>query len=96
MAKTGGQPDNNNNRKGTMWNDALRKALVQNNYRQLHGAAKALLDKAESGEPWAIKELADRLDGKAFQSVMLSGDADNPVAITQITRKIIDPKNGTD
>lgn len=96
MAERGGQEGNNNNRKGTLWNDALRKALVQNDYRQLHGAAKALLDKAEAGEPWAIKELADRLDGKAFQSVMLSGDSDHPL-VTQITHKIIDPKiDGTD
>lgn len=83
-------PDgNNNNRKGTMWNDALRKALVQNDYRQLHGAAKALLDKAEAGEAWAIKELADRLDGKAFQSVQLSGDNENPL-FNIIERVIID------
>lgn len=27
--------------------------------------------------------------------LQLTGDADNPVAITQITRKIVDPKNGT-
>ncbi len=31
-----------------------------------------------------------------LQSIELTGDADNPVAITQITRKIVDPKNGTD
>lgn len=77
---------NNNNRKGTLWNDALRKALVQNDYRQLHGAAKQLLDKAEAGEPWAIKELADRLDGKAFQSVMLSGE----LAITKRAEDLTD------
>ena len=92
MADKGAPEGNTNNRKGTMWNDALRKALVQNNYRQLHGAALALLDKAEAGEPWAVKELADRLDGKAFQSVSLSGDNENPL-FTVIERVIIDKSN---
>jgi hypothetical protein len=83
---------NSNNKRGTMWNDALRKALVQSDYKQLHSAAKALLDKAAEGEQWAIKELADRLDGKAFQSVQVSGDPDNPLGITVIERRIVDPK----
>lgn len=29
----------------------------------------ALLDQAAAGEQWAVKELADRLDGKAIQAV---------------------------
>ena len=32
-------------------------------------AAEQLLKKAAAGEPWAIRELADRYDGKSVQQV---------------------------
>lgn len=94
MAKKGGQPGNNNPSRGKIWNDALRRAITQEDGRRLRLAAEQLLDKAADGEAWAIKELADRLDGKAFQSVELSGDSDNPLALSVIKRVIVDPKNG--
>lgn len=73
MASKGGQEGNNNAGRGKLWNDALRKAIVQDDALRLRKAAEQLLDKAAEGEAWAIRELADRLDGKAFQSVELSG-----------------------
>lgn len=75
---------NQNAAKGKLWNDALRKALAQEDGRRLRLAAEQLLDKAADGEPWAIKELADRLDGKAFQSVELSGEEGGAIVL-QIT-----------
>lgn len=83
---------NQNAAKGKIWNDALRKAIVQDNHLRVKQAIEALLDKAAEGEQWAIKELADRLDGKAAQSVELKGDAENPLTITTIERVIIDPQ----
>jgi hypothetical protein len=81
MANRGGQPGNNNNQRGKLWNDALRKAIVQEDGRRLRLAAEQLLDKAADGEAWAIKELADRLDGKAFQSVEVSGNEGGAIVL---------------
>jgi hypothetical protein len=62
---------NHNARKGKEWFDALRKECVQRG--SLDKIAKVLLDKAESGEAWAIQEVANRFDGKPAQAVELSG-----------------------
>ena len=84
---------NKNNQKGSMWNSALRKAITQDDGKRLRFAAEKLLDLAADGTPWAVKELADRLDGKAFQSVQVSGDSENPL-FSVIERVIIDkPKD---
>jgi len=47
---------------------ALNRAIAQNP-KKVMAATMALLDQAAEGEQWAVKELADRLDGKAIQSV---------------------------
>ena len=63
--------------------DALRLVIAdaENNPRKLRRIAEALFDKAEAGDVQAIKEMADRLDGKVAQIV--SGDEDGaPIAIT--------------
>jgi hypothetical protein len=49
-------------------NDALRIALKRDPLR-LHRIAERLADKAEDGDLAAIKEIADRLDGKPMQAV---------------------------
>ena len=68
---------NDNAAKGKAWNDALRKAIVQDDGKRLRWAVEKLLDLAGSGEPWAIKELADRLDGRPAQSI--GSDPENPL-----------------
>jgi len=73
MAKQGAQPGNNNYAKGAVFNDALRRAIAQDNSKRIRDAAEKLLDLAAAGTPWAVKELADRTDGKAAMSVVLSG-----------------------
>jgi len=73
MANKGGQ-EGNINWKGKVWNDALRRAIVQDDGLRLRKAAEKLLDKAADGEAWAVKEIADRLDGKAAQDVKLEAD----------------------
>jgi hypothetical protein len=55
---------NRNARKGKIFSDALRKAMIDDDFYRVKKAANQLLDLAAAGEPWAIKELADRLDGK--------------------------------
>ena len=51
--------------------EALQRAIKQDDGKRLRGAAEKLLDLADSGEAWAVRELADRLDGKPAQSVQL-------------------------
>src|SRR5436190_23691177 len=50
------------------FNDALRVALKRDPLR-LHRIAEKLADKAEEGDLAAIREIADRLDGKPTQVV---------------------------
>lgn len=45
---------------------ALNRAIAQNPDKIMK-ATMQLLDQAAKGEQWAVKELADRLDGKAAQ-----------------------------
>lgn len=80
----GGAPNGNKNAsKGSPWRDAINRALAQRDERQqghaLRNIAEKLLAAAEIGDVGALKELGDRLDGKAAQAVVLQGDADNPV-----------------
>lgn len=49
--------------------DAITRACKQEDGKRLRAAAEQLLDLAAAGEAWAVKELADRMDGKPKQSV---------------------------
>ena len=55
-------------RSGYRWRDAIRKALAQDK-QALVKVAEALIAAAQAGEIAAIKELGDRLDGKAVAMV---------------------------
>lgn len=67
---------NKNAAKGKQFQDALRRALNADGREGLKNIATKLVDAAEAGEGWAIKEVADRLDGKSQQAVDLSGELD--------------------
>lgn len=90
MADKGAPIGNDNAHRGKLWNDALRKAIVQDKGERVRVAVGKLLAKAAKGEPWAIKELADRLDGKAAQAIVGADGGDLKV-IQRIERVIIDP-----
>lgn len=83
------------------WRDAVRKAVSErydSDELDRHGRpkrrqalflmARKLVAAGMAGDISAIKEAADRLDGKATQGVTL----DVAVAITHIERIIVDPK----
>jgi hypothetical protein len=53
--------------KGKMFYDKLRKRLTQEPHR-LERIVNELITQAEAGEAWAVKEVIDRLDGKAIQT----------------------------
>ena len=68
---------NKNAQNGQLWNASLRKAIAQDDGRRLRASVEQLLNLASNGEPWAIKELADRLDGRPRQSNVLEA-SDEP------------------
>lgn len=67
----------------------MNRALIE-----LHGSKKIdaleviagkLIEAAQAGEQWAIKELADRLDGKAVQQIDATVDANLTVEIVKFS-----------
>ena len=69
----GGQPNNQNAKKGKLFYGELQKALVQEDRLKLRLIADKLVEKAIEGESWAVKEIIDRVDGKAVQATEISG-----------------------
>jgi hypothetical protein len=72
------------------WATAIDKALEQRGKQlgrmgALVELAGTLLDKAADGDIAALKELGDRLDGKAAQSVAVTGAGGGPVVIQALS-----------
>jgi hypothetical protein len=59
---------------GIRFYDVLHRAIKQGSPERMRNIADKLLDLAEQGEAWAVKEVADRLDGKAKQAVDVTVD----------------------
>jgi hypothetical protein len=70
--------------KGKLFDGALKRAIAQDNGERLRQAAEQLLDMAAAGEPWAINTLADRLDGKAAQSVTIEAPDVEQLSLTDL------------
>ena len=51
----------------------MELAAVGTDQKALRNIARKLIAKAEAGEDSAIKEIADRMDGKPAQAVEMSG-----------------------
>ena len=79
----GAPKGNNNAAKGKLWSDAIRMELAKDKQR-IRKLARALLDKAESGDVPALKELGDRIEGKVNQPI--SGPDDGPIQVTDPNR----------
>src|SRR5690349_3705670 len=58
--------------KAKLFDGALRRAISQDDGKRLRDCAEKLLDMAAAGEQWAVRELADRLDGKSVQVADIS------------------------
>jgi hypothetical protein len=69
---------NTNAVKGKMFYDKLRKVLVQEPHR-LESIVNQLITQAETGEAWAVKEVIDRLDGKAVQTTEMQNSDGTPI-----------------
>ena len=81
---------NINASKGVMFKDKLRLILTQEPHR-LSAIADTLVRKAEEGEPWAVKEIMDRMDGKAHQAVSVE-NADGSPLLSGIQVTFIKPE----
>lgn len=90
-----GQSGNPNGRpKSKPFKDALQRALkaAGDDKDALELIAQALAAKAMSGDVPAIKELADRLDGKVTQPI--GGDDESPITVVnKIERVLVRPSN---
>lgn len=75
----------NSTKKQRAFGDALSRAIAQDDGARLRQAAEKLLDLAASGEQWAVKELADRLDGKSPQGVDLTADVKGNLNLNILT-----------
>ena len=85
MAERGAQEGNTNARKGKLFYEQLRKVLVQEDALRLRKIAEKLVEAAEEGEAWAVKEIMDRVDGKAIQATEITGVDGEPLAGIQVT-----------
>lgn len=69
---------NTNPATGKMWRAAINRALAKRSRvdakEALDDLAEKLLSLCDQGELGALKELGDRIDGKAVQGVELSGN----------------------
>jgi hypothetical protein len=68
---------NQNAAKGRVWRDAINRALAQRHPQGRQAALQALAEKlltaCEEGDLVALKELGDRVEGKAIQAVEVAG-----------------------
>ncbi len=64
-----------------LWGNTIRRAIAQADPEKLRRIADKLLNLAEEGDLQAMKEMGDRLDGKAPQGIELSGPNKGPVVL---------------
>jgi len=79
---SGGQKGNTNPQVRGAFAAMLRRKVTQNP-KKLEAIVDNLLTLAEAGEAWAVKELSDRLDGKAIAAVEMSGPDGDPIQVEQ-------------
>lgn len=80
MNQVGAPIGNQNAKKAKRWQKAIERALARASNSDvdagLDKAADKLVAAAAEGDQWALKELGDRIDGKAVQPI--AGDDDSP------------------
>ena len=79
-----GKPSNFTKNKS--WRETLLRAILAKKGAPLRKIAEALIRKAEKGDVQAIKEVGDRIDGKAVQQVEVK--ASGTLKITTVDAKL--------
>ena len=59
----------NSSKNNRIWGNIIKKYAIQEDYKRLHALAEKLYEKAAEGDMAALKEIGDRLDGKATQQI---------------------------
>lgn len=59
---------NQNASKEKLVTNCIRRAIVQDDSKKLREGVDKLMDAFASGEPWAIEQVINRLEGKPHQS----------------------------
>lgn len=60
---------NKNAAKAKVVSDAIRKALAAEDWKKLRDGSEKVADAFAAGEPWAVQFVADRMEGKAAQTL---------------------------
>ena len=80
--KVGGQPGNTNSSKSNrLFADTIKRMVVQSEGEIARRVAEALILKAQEGDISAIKEFADRVDGKSVATTEISGADGSPLPL---------------
>lgn len=78
MAERGGQPGNQNARKGRIWSEAIERALSKRSradqIEAIDVLAEKLLALCDASDLQALKEFGDRVEGKPTTVVDARGD----------------------
>lgn len=81
--ESGAQPGNANAKRGMECRLALKRALSRKSDKTYREGLDLVMDEyvqaACDGESWAIRDMIDRLDGKAVQAVELTGGDGGPL-----------------
>jgi aromatic ring-opening dioxygenase LigB subunit len=72
------QPGNNLGAKSKKFEQAIKRALADEDDRKLRGIADKVVALATDGERWAVEMLRDTLDGKPAQAMTIAGDEEAP------------------
>ena len=78
----------NSNTDNRLWANTIKRAIAQSDAEKLRRIADKLLTMAEDGDLQAIKELGDRIDGKATQSIDAKVDGDITLEIVKYSDSI--------
>ena len=84
---------NKNNTKNKPFLDAMKRALAQSPHR-IAAIVDKVIEKAEEGESWAVKEIADRLDGKPMQSTDITSS--DGTLVSGIAMSFVEPNGNKD
>ena len=73
----------NSSKNNRIWANTIRKLAIQEDYKRIHVIAEKLFEKAAEGDLGAMKEVGDRLDGKAIavQEITGADGKDLPIGI---------------
>lgn len=78
--------------------EAIRMELAAagKDHKALRAIARQLISKASDGDMQAIKEFADRIDGKVPQALVGDNDSDPLRVVHRLERLIVDRPSDTD